>query len=114
MSGWALRVGRTDRHVSSLIPVDPARPLDIRDLNAATVESVIRHLGASSRPEHLVYRESELDALWTLADMETRRPGGGATALVALDRLWRAHDLVGEGRSVEATAELKQLAEELP
>jgi hypothetical protein len=99
--------------VSSSIPVDPARPLDIRDLNAATVESVIRHLGASSRPEHLVYRESELDALWTLADMATRTPGGG-TALEALDRLWTAHDLVGEGRCVEATAELKQLAEELP
>jgi hypothetical protein len=88
--------------MDSPFPLDPARPLDVHDLNAATVDSVIRHLGASSRPELLVYRESELDPLWTLADMASRRPGAGAAALGALDSLWRAHDLVGEGRCAEA------------
>ncbi|MBO0688919.1 MAG: hypothetical protein J2P40_05005 [Candidatus Dormibacteraeota bacterium] len=97
-----------------MAPPDPSQPLAIRELDAATVASVIQYLGASSRPEHLVYRESELDALWTLADMATRSPGSGAGPLGWLDRLWRAHDLIGEGRCAEAAAELERLALELP
>ncbi len=91
--------------------LDPMHVVRVEELAPATVETVIAQIEASTTADHLVYRESELDALWSLADMAVRRSEPGAVVLRQL--LWSAHDLVGEGRCHEAVAELRRLIAEL-
>lgn len=86
---------------------DPLDVVRVEDLAPATVEAVIARLHSSTDFNHLVYREAELDALWSLADMAARRSEPHAERLVEL--LWSAHDLVGEGRPDAAAMELRQV-----
>jgi hypothetical protein len=89
---------------------NPLHLVKIEELAPATVETVIAQIEVSRTADHFVYRESELDALWSLADMAVRRSEPGA---VVRQLLWSAHDLVGEGRGHEAVAELRKLIAEL-
>ncbi|MBO0685806.1 MAG: hypothetical protein J2P45_21890 [Candidatus Dormibacteraeota bacterium] len=89
---------------------NPYHIVEVRELEPLTVSRVIAQLEVSTEFEHLVYRESELDALWSLADMAARAGRPGAERALAL--LWQAHDQVGDGRpaeAVEALAELRDL-----
>jgi hypothetical protein len=90
---------------------NPSHVVRVEELAPATVKTIIAQIEASTTGDHLVYRESELDALWSLADMAVRRSEPGAVAL--RDLLWSAHDLVGEGRCEAAIAELRRLIAEL-
>lgn len=90
---------------------DPWRIIDVQTLDAATVSLVIGQVQASPRADQLAYRESEVDALWTLADMAAK--DGQAAAQEWLDLLWTAHDHVGNGNHSEAIAALGRLRESL-
>lgn len=90
----------------------------VSDLLPATIEGVARRLRRSRGFVQLVYRESELDALWSLADLAVgkaadRQPpahagplgleGAGQEDRLRLRSLiHEAHDLAAGGRTDEA------------
>ncbi|MFW3169566.1 hypothetical protein [Geodermatophilus sp. CPCC 206100] len=90
---------------------DPWRVVDVQALDAVTVSAVIGQVEVSPQADQLAYRESEIDALWTLADMAVKdgRPG----AQEWLELLWEAHDHVGDGNHGQALAALQQLRDSL-
>jgi hypothetical protein len=105
---------------------DREEPWAVADLRPASFEGVADRLLVSTTFEELVYRESEMDALFTLADIavkeeeraraETLPAGTGPSAeeehLWALRTLvFRAHDLSHDDRNEEAAAVLRSAAE---
>jgi hypothetical protein len=99
----------------------------IEDLLPETIEGVAARLLLSDTFEELVYRECELDALWTLADIaisviahrETGHvpeawqsfPEGSGETLVRLRSLLeQAHELAVDGGTTEAAAILHAAA----
>ena len=46
--------------------VNPAHIVSVQDFSHETLRSVIAHLEVSTEFDHLVYREAELDAIWTI------------------------------------------------
>lgn len=90
---------------------DPWHIVDVQALDVATVSLVIAQLEVSPRADQLVYRESEVDALWTLADMALKK--GRTNAGKWLELLWEAHDHVGDGNPVEARSALVRLRDSL-
>jgi hypothetical protein len=98
--------------------MDPTRIVSIQDYTPATLQAVIAQLEGSTTLDHLVYRESELDALWSLLERELRqaRQGGGSGARISeLCSLFAAaqdaHDLVGADDPAAAARRLRQVAE---
>jgi hypothetical protein len=92
-------------------PADPRRIADVEVLDAETVGRVIRQVEVSTDADQLAYRESEVDALWTLADMAAR--AGDRDAPVLLELLWEAHDHIGDGHRDAALTTLERLRERL-
>jgi hypothetical protein len=90
---------------------DPWRIVDVQTLDAATVSAVIGQVEVSPQADQLAYRESEVDALWTLADMAVDE--GQAGAREWLELLWEAHDHVGDGEHPQALAALQRLRDAL-
>jgi hypothetical protein len=92
---------------------EPANPwfiVDVERIDAGTVARVMRQVAASEGLDQLAYRETEIDALWSLVDMAVR--AGMAGAEVALALLWTAHDAVGGGNvdlALEALGDLRDL-----
>jgi hypothetical protein len=96
--------------------VNPSNIVPVQDLLPATLRSLIALLEASSSFEHLVYRESEMDALWTQADMAVRSARARNAAAVEVEGLERlfaaaqaAHDLVAEEAPAQAAARLRDV-----
>ena len=90
--------------------VNPAQIVTVRDFSPDTLRSIASHLEVSTDFEHLVYREAELDAVWSITGFFlAQRPD--LEHLTAVSRLHeaalRAHDLVGEGRPREAAVVLR-------
>jgi hypothetical protein len=91
-------------------PVNPAHIVSVKDFSPETLRSVIAHLDASSEFEHLVYREAELDAIWTITGFfllhEPR-----SSRREAVRRLHagahEAHDLVAASRPDAAATVLR-------
>ena len=98
----------------------------IEDLLPATIEGVAARLLTSTTFEELVYRESEMDALFTLVDIaiKTARHGNqigpppSSEAPIASPDLYRlrglifeAHDLTHEDQVEKAAALLREAAE---
>jgi hypothetical protein len=83
---------------------DRSRPADIEVLDAATVGHVIALIQLSDTSAELAIRETELDALWSLAEVAARsreeRP------LAILELMWEAHEALGHGRLDEAVTAL--------
>jgi hypothetical protein len=96
------------------IPSGPANPwfvVDVERIDATTVARVLRQVKASEGLDQLAYRETEIDALWSLVDMAVRAGMPGAEVALAL--LWTAHDAVGTGdvdTAVEALTRLRDLS----
>jgi hypothetical protein len=90
---------------------DPWRIVDVQALDPATVTAVIRQVEVSPQADQLAYRESEVDALWTLADMAVKE--GQPEAQEWLELLWEAHDHVGDGNHPQALAALERLRDAL-
>ncbi|MBO0893388.1 MAG: hypothetical protein J2O39_03340 [Acidimicrobiales bacterium] len=98
----------------------------VSDLLPATIEGVARRLRGSQGFVQLVYRESELDALWSLADLAVGKAaeheppeeagplgveGAGPEDRRQLrDLIHEAHDLVAASRTNEAAELLTRAA----
>jgi hypothetical protein len=91
-------------------PPNPGNVVPVADLSPATMSAVIAHLEVSTDFEHLVYRESELDAIWSISGFlltyEPSRPDRAAIQRLH-DNALVAHDLVAEGRAHEAAEILR-------
>jgi len=90
--------------------VNPAHIVTVRDFSPATLAAIAAQLEASTDFEHLVYRESELDAVWSITGFFLAENSVAQDAVARLhETVHRAHDLVGEGRPREAAALLRTL-----
>lgn len=88
----------------------------VTELAPSTLLEIAARLDQATSFADQIYRESEIDALWTLVDIQLR-DAGLADDDVALDRwqslhsrLWVAHDLIPDGRCAEAAVILRELA----
>jgi hypothetical protein len=92
--------------------VNPGHIVSVKDFSPETLRNVVAHLKASTSFEHLVYREAELDAIWTisgffLANEPASRLREAVKALHA--GAHRAHDLVAERQPGAAATVLEGL-----
>src|SRR3984885_15095816 len=92
--------------------VDPSFIVSVQDFSPETLQSIIAHLEASTDFEHLVYREAELDAVWTITGFFLANESD-STEFEAVKRLrdgaHRAHDLVADSRPKDAAVLLRTL-----
>jgi len=94
------------------------RIYQVTELTAATLTGIAERLDVATTFEDQIYRESEIDALWTLVDIQVRQaelagPDGAdrlARWVDLRERLWTAHDLIPEGRCRESATILRGLA----
>jgi len=88
----------------------------VSDLSPATLQRVAELLGGPNGFGDLIYRESEVDALWSLADNAVSVRSGDLAAvsepelLTFRSLLAEAHDLTGAGRCEEAAARVLEAA----
>jgi len=88
----------------------------IEDLSPATIEGVATRLALSTTFAELVSRECELDALWTLCDIELSYNHGGSAATQTprsqaagdRDTLLGLRALIGEALSALAASNLDE------
>lgn len=90
--------------------LNPEHIVTVTDVSPATLREIIAHLEASTEFEHLVYRESELDAVWSITGFALKYESN-AIQREAIARLHEiahvAHDLVADHRPKEAAEILK-------
>ncbi len=90
--------------------VNPAHIVNVIDYSPETLASILAHLEASTAFEHFVYREAELDAIWSLTGFLLRGEKNADTreTLAGLHRAaHEAHDFLGEHRIREAIDSLR-------
>jgi hypothetical protein len=90
--------------------VNPDHIVSVKDFSTDTLRNIVAHLKASTSFEHLVYREAELDAIWTitgffLANEPASRVRDAVKRLHAGAQ--KAHDLVAEQRPGAAATVLE-------
>jgi hypothetical protein len=90
---------------------DPAEVVAVRDFSPETLRDIVEHLEVSTEFEHMVYREAELDAIWTITGFFlASKPATHLRETVM--RLHAgahdAHDLVADGRAGEAATLLRR------
>ena len=65
--GDALTMARNGQNgTSAPQEVNPSHIVSVKDFSPETLRNLIAHLKASTSFEHLVYREAELDAIYTI------------------------------------------------
>ncbi|HEV3331277.1 MAG TPA: hypothetical protein VG096_09870 [Bryobacteraceae bacterium] len=91
--------------------MNPAHIVAVRDFSPDTLSAIAALLDVSTDFEHLVYREAELDAIWSITGFFlAQNPASARDAVRRLhEGAHRAHDLVGERRPREAAALLRTL-----
>jgi hypothetical protein len=97
-------------------PVNPAHIVSVRDFSPETLAAIVAQLEASTDFEHLVYREAELDAIWSITGFAMSQaqvgqalpPANHEFAARLHAAAHRAHDLVGECRPREAAELLRE------
>jgi len=89
---------------------DPEHIVPVSDFSTETLESIIALLEASTEFEHMVYREAELDAVWSITGFFLVE-GKNSACLKFVEQLHEtaheAHDLVAGGRAAEAATLLR-------
>lgn len=93
--------------------MNPSHIVRVLDCSPSTVAGIVEQLEISQTFEHLVYREAELDAMWSLTDFLVRSETEPAARMAILElhrAVHRAHDLVGERRIPEAVESLRPFA----
>jgi hypothetical protein len=95
--------------------LDPTNIVPVQDCSPATLRALIALLERSVTFDHLIYRESEMDALWTQAEMGVRAARSrhaSADEVESLERMFAAaqaaHDLVAAGAPERAAARLRE------
>ena len=93
--------------------------LPVEELTAGVMATIADRVAAAVSFTDLIYRESEIDALWSLADIAARdatlSAAPDAPRWHALrDEIGRAHDLLPDGHSTEAATILRKAATLLP
>ncbi len=92
--------------------VNPAHIVPVCDFSPQTLQAIAAHLEVSTDFEHLVYREAELDAIWSITGFYLQQEPD-ALRRESLARLreaaHRVHDLVGHGLAREAAALLRTI-----
>lgn len=91
------------------------RIYQVTELTRDTLLGIAERLDAARSFEDQIYRESEIDALWTLVDIRVRQAElAGDEALARWraihSRLWVAHDLIPDGECARAAGILRELA----
>ena len=89
---------------------DPAHIVPVKDFSAETLQSIVALLEISTDFEHLVYREAELDAIWSITGffLAQEQDSDQFNFVKSLHTAAQeAHDLVAEGRTVDAAARLR-------
>jgi len=92
------------------------RIYQVTELTSDVLLGIAERLDVATSFADQIYRESEIDALWTQVDIQVRQAGlaGDAERLAHWRslhaRLWTAHDLIPEGRCTEAATILRELA----
>ena len=91
--------------------VNPDHIVSVKDFSQDTLRHLIAHLKVSTTFEHLVYREAELDAIWTITGFFLINEPA-STLRDAVGRLHagaeEAHDLVAERRPQAAAVVLER------
>jgi len=91
------------------MPVNPGLIVAVQDFSAATLGRMVAHLRVSTEFEHLVYREAELDAIWSITGFALAANSGERDGLLRLHQAaHQAHDLVAAKRPREAAELLSQ------
>ena len=89
---------------------DPGHIVVVRDFSIETLRAIIAHLEVSTEFEHMVYREAELDAIWSITGFFLVNAGDSDQCRLA-ERLHaaahEAHDLVADGRAGDAARLLR-------
>jgi hypothetical protein len=90
---------------------NPAHIVTVQDFSRETLSRIVALLEVSTDFEHLVYREAELDAIWSITAFFVARTPQSVEREAAM-RLHKgahhAHDLVGQNRPLEAAALLRK------
>ena len=86
--------------------MNPSHIVTVRDFSPDTLQAIAAHLEVSTDFEHLVYREAELDAIWSITGFFLSQKPDSTVARLH-EGAHRAHDLVGEGRPREAAVILR-------
>src|SRR5262245_8082172 len=89
---------------------NPGHIVTVSDFSTETLRSIIAHLEVSTEFEHLVYREAELDAIWSITGFFLANAMDSNQRSLA-ERLHsaahEAHDLVADGRAGDAASLLR-------
>jgi len=89
---------------------DPAHIVTVSDFSLETIRRIVSQLEVSTDFEHLVYREAELDALWSITAFFAGRERD-VNRREAVTRLHagveKAHDLVASRHPGEAAVVLR-------
>ena len=89
---------------------NPAHIVPVTNFSADTLWSIIAHMEVSTDFEHLVYREAELDAIWSITGFFlVTDPNSSQLEAVRQLRAGahKAHDLVADRRPAEAAVVLR-------
>jgi hypothetical protein len=96
--------------LSHLSAVNPAHIVTVENCSPELLRNLIAHLEASTDFEHLVYREAELDAVWSLTGFYLLNETD-PTKRAAVERLHVmaqcAHELVADRRPAVAADVLR-------
>jgi hypothetical protein len=90
--------------------LNPAHIVTVTDFSPETLRRIIAHLEVSSDFEHLVYRESELDAIWSITGFVLQNEPNSAhreTVRRLHECALAAHDLIAAGHPLEAARALR-------
>jgi hypothetical protein len=92
--------------------LNPAHIVAVTDFSPETLREIIGHLEVSTDFEHLVYREAELDAIWSITGFVLKNDHHLAQrqSVAKLHQIaLLAHDLVADRRPAEAAEVLRSL-----
>src|SRR6266852_2684248 len=95
---------------ASQCEVNPAHIVPVTNFSANTLWSIIAHMEVSTDFEHLVYREAELDAIWSITGfflVNELKSNQLETVRRLHEGAHKAHDLVADRRPAEAAVILR-------
>jgi hypothetical protein len=107
-------VGLIDPHSDLEPEINPAHIVPVIDFSRDTLRSIVAHLEVSTDFEHLVYREAELDAVWSITGffLVNEPESARFDAVNSLHAsAHQAHDLIAACRPREAADVLRNFCD---